>query len=894
MRRRQVQRNVRSSVLGTIADSVEVRVLLSADPAMAAVDVVADDAVSAEQPAAEQNLAVGEPDFDVVDIRIITDPVICDQPVAFQPDGSFGEADVNEADSTVPGDDTQAIAECGVLLQPEQLSVEPQVITCQPYNLIDESQQPVLLGLSENFEFGGAAESGIVDVTAFGGASRFAQFYNPVAFVSGSVTAEIELASAAEYDQDGNLIAPAVLQDRLSGIRYWQPKQFTLQSAGDLTELLQNYGVSDYSVDEQGAWVIPVSPQDSVETLNTVMHLQLAFTLQTNDTVQAQVLLQPVDGQDAQPLLIQLPDSQITVNYESGWIDESQQPVLLGLSENFEFGGAAESGIVDVTAFGGASRFAQFYNPVAFVSGSVTAEIELASAAEYDQDGNLIAPAVLQDRLSGIRYWQPKQFTLQSAGDLTELLQNYGVSDYSVDEQGAWVIPVSPQDSVETLNTVMHLQLAFTLQTNDTVQAQVLLQPVDGQDAQPLLIQLPDSQITVNYESGWTDPIWQTGEWQNTAVQIQASGAFNGTMEVAEAPAWDESGQLVSAGLLVDVATGLRYRSPLVLTVSGDSLEKLDQLLQDSQWAAGLDTKIVSVTEPDSQTRKIEIAPGTGYDVLQLAGRLSEQTGLQVVVRLVAADEGGVDLEISTAETQLVVIYPVYMYARGSVGTGTTDVQFGTELQADTEVQYGDVLTAVADGPVKFAESVDLPVFAMGRTFGQPPVFAEREVVREAAAQMWVARTRQPQSDMVREISALVSADNTLSRVSGIAAVSLLPELSLPVSAVAERQDEQDSSVQLTFELPAEIQVQATESASELQLLNPGLRRRQPRPVPPGNQQGDVPAEVPVQQPAVPVPGPVPAERSAAQTGPIEVPVSLSNPAIDSLMAAFAAAGLGH
>jgi len=684
---------------------------------MAAVNVVSDDAVSAEQPAAEQNLAVGEPEFDVVDIRITTDPVICEQITAFQPEGSFGEADVNEADRTVLGEDEPAITESGVLLQPEQLSCEPQVIICEIYNLIDESQQPVLLGL---FPWPGS------------------------------------------------------------------------------------------------------------------------------------------------------------------------------LGENFEFAGASESGIVDVKAFNGASRFAQFHNPVAFVSGSVTAEIELGSAAEYDEDGNLIVPAVLQDRLSGIRYWQPKQFTLQSAVDLTELLQNYGVVDYSVDEQGAWVIPVSPQDSVETLNTVMHLQLAFTLQTNDTVQAQVLLQPVDGQDAEPLLIQLPDSQITVNYDLGWTDPIWQTGEWQNTAVQIQANGAFNGTLEVAAAPAWDESGQLLSAGLLVDVATGLRYRSPLVLTVSGDSLDRLDQLLQDLQWVAGLDTKIVSVTEPDSQIRQIEIAPGTGYDALQLAGRLSEQTGLQVVVRLVAADEGGVDLEISTAETQLVVIYPVYMYARGSVGTGTTDVQFGTELQADPEVQYGDVLTAVADGPVKFAEGVDLPVFAMGRTFGQPLVFAEREVVREAAAQMWVARTRQPQSDMVREISALVSADNTLSRVSGIAAVSLLPERSLPVSAVAERQDEQDSSVQLTFELPAEIQVQATESASELQLLNPGLRRRQPRPVPPGTQQGDVPAEVPVQQPAVPVPGPVPAERPAAQTGPIEVPVSLSNPAIDSLMAAFAAAGLGH
>lgn len=683
MRRRQVQRNVRSSVLGTVADSVEVRVLLSADPAMAAVDVVSEDAISEEQPAAEQNLAVGEPECDTVDARITTDPVICDLPVAFQP---------------------------------EPLSFEPQVITCEPYNLTDESQQPFLLGVGENFEFGGASESGIVDVAAYSGVSRVAQFYNPVAFVSGSVTAEIELASAAEYDQDGNLIAPAVLHDRLSGIRYWQPKQFTLQSASDLTELLQNYGISDYTIDDQGVWQIPVG-----------------------------------------------------------------------------------------------------------------------------------------------------------AGD-----------------------------GVESLNSLMFLQSEFSLQTNDTVQAQVLLQPVDGQNADPLLIRLPDSQIAVNYETGGTDPIWQTGEWQSGAVQIQASGAFSGTLEVAEAPAWDDAGQLISAGVLVDVATGLRYRSPQVLTVTGDSIDKLDQLLQDPQWAAGLDTKIVSVTEPDAQVRQLEIAPGTGYDALQLAGRLSEQTGLQVMVRLVSVDDGGTDLEISTAETQLSVIYPVYMYARGSVGVGTPEVQFGTELQFGTEVQpgidvnFGEVLTAVADGPVKFAEGVDVPVFAMGGSFGQPRGFAEREAVREAAVQMWAARTRQPQGDVVREVSGMTAADNTLSRVSGIAAAaSLQPERSVPVSAGVERQDAQQSVVQFSaFDLPAEVQTQPTESERELQLLDPVLRRRQQRPVPPVTEQGDVPADVPVQQPEVPVQAPP--ERPAAQTGPIEIPVSMSSPAIDSLMAAFAAAGLGH
>ena len=140
----------------------------------------------------------------------------------------------------------------------------------------------------------------------------------------------------------------------------------------------------------------------------------------------------------------------------------------------------------------------------------------------------------------------------------------------------------------------------------------------------------------------------------------------------------------------------------------------------------------------------------------------------------------------------------------------------------------------------------------------------------------------------------MTAADNTLSRVSGIAAAaSLQPERSVPVSAGVVRQDGQQTVVQFSaFDLPAEVQTQPTESERELQLLDPVLRRRQPRPVPPVTEQGDVPADVPVQQPEVPVQAPP--ERPAAQNGPIEIPVSMSSPAIDSLMAAFAAAGLGH
>jgi hypothetical protein len=95
-----------------------------------------------------------------------------------------------------------------------------------------------------------------------------------------------------------------------------------------------------------------------------------------------------------------------------------------------------------------------------------------------------------------------------------------------------------------------------------------------------------------------------------------------------------------------------------------------------------------------------------------------------------------------------------------------------------------------------------------------------------------------------------------------------------------------------SLNLTTEIHVQPAESVPELELLNPGLRRRQPRPVPPQPQQEEIPVDVPVEQPAVPV-APQ-SENPAARFGPGEIPVSQSDPAIDSLMAAFAAAGVTH
>ena len=229
---------------------------------------------------------------------------------------------------------------------------------------------------------------------------------------------------------------------------------------------------------------------------------------------------------------------------------------------------------------GSAGRLAQRFETivaVAQVSGAVNAQFELASDAQYDQDGNLVAPAILSDQNSGIRYWQPKSVTLTADHDLSELLQSYGMTDYSVDETGAWQVAIPQGYAVELFN------LTAAWVSEASVQAQIVLQPVDGQDATPLLIQTPESQVTVSYQSTWSDPVWPV--WERSTVQIQASGGFNGTFEVVETPQWDAEGVLTTAGVLLDVQTGLRYQSSVSLAVSGDGIEQLDQLLAPTSQA---------------------------------------------------------------------------------------------------------------------------------------------------------------------------------------------------------------------------------------------------------------------------------------------------------------------
>jgi hypothetical protein len=155
----------------------------------------------------------------------------------------------------------------------------------------------------------------------------------------------------------------------------------------------------------------------------------------------------------------------------------------------------------------------------------------------------------------------------------------------------------------------------------------------------------------------------------------------------------------------------------------------------------------------------------------------------------------------------------------------------------------------------------------------------EREIVREAISQLWMARAHQPMTEVVRDVSTVAATDNTLSRVSGIAAaVTVAAGRQLRHRDSIPQQTDEGSVLQFSsLNLTSEILVQPAETVPDLELLNPALRRRQPRPTPPQPQQGDVPVEVPVEQPVGPA-APQ-AENPAAQVRPVEIPVSQADSA---------------
>jgi len=146
--------------------------------------------------------------------------------------------------------------------------------------------------------------------------------------------------------------------------------------------------------------------------------------------------------------------------------------------------------------------------------GGVASELIEISSAVYGEAGELISAPVLEDRLTGTQYLLPSTLTLRSDGDLTQLLEFAGVSDYRIEEQGQWVIPVNPYEGIGLLNRALSLTYYANIQswgsgdeaaievsfpTDYTVE--VVLPAADPSTGTDLTLSLPDTKAGMYYET---------------------------------------------------------------------------------------------------------------------------------------------------------------------------------------------------------------------------------------------------------------------------------------------------------------------------------------------------------------------------------------------------------
>lgn len=155
MRRRNTQRAGRTSVLGTATDSVEVRMLLSADPAMSVAETVSEDVP--------------------LEASLLSDDAVVEGQAECQPGETESEPVVELPQVQQPSDPRQdddsvvTIAECGLVPEDNEDSSQlPQVVICEPYD-------PRLMPQGYEWQAGWyAEESGVeqsaesVQVEAFG------------------------------------------------------------------------------------------------------------------------------------------------------------------------------------------------------------------------------------------------------------------------------------------------------------------------------------------------------------------------------------------------------------------------------------------------------------------------------------------------------------------------------------------------------------------------------------------------------------------------------------------------------------------------------------------------------------------------------------------------------
>jgi hypothetical protein len=644
---------------------------------------------------------------------------------------------------------------------------------------------------------------------------------SPMGGSYGGVASELIEISSVVSDEANELISRPVLEDRLTGNQYLLPAELTLVSERDLTGMLQYYGISEYRIEDQGRWVIPVSPDEGIGFLNRAVSLTYYDDIQsylrsagetqtevfssTDFTVE--VVLAAVDPATSRDLTLVLPDRQIGIYYETVTIGsdgsvtvvppsvveeqplvEEQPPVeepvvsevveaevtegsetTLVVSSDFDqwyaanrdaileawskvfsevdlnsisdrptalaelwnetlrslYGGPLpydsvvtedvvrldESVQVDKTVGDDAASIVDLsyttdFRPVLYVYnetladggwGGVAFELIESSSVVYGEAGELVSGAVLSDRLTGNQYLLPAEVTLVSERDLTRMLEYFGISEYRVDGEGRWVIPVSPEEGIGFLNRVWSLTYYDEIQSylrsagetsteffsSDDFSVEVVLRSVDPSAGRDLTLILPRTKIGINYE---TVTIGSDG-----SVTIVTPSVVEEQLPVEE-PVVSE---VVEAEVTEDSETTLVGSSDFDQWYSNNR----DAIL--AAWSnaiSGLDVNDITVQLWNKTLRSLYGAE------LPWDGETVVENDVVVTEDAVLADETVAD----SVREEVTTSWTGEEFAEGSQTTVTDSRDFEQLYDGDAQVVSEERLIAVNDQIIEDAEQIDV------------------------------------------------------------------------------------------------------------------------------------------------------------------------------------------
>jgi hypothetical protein len=277
------------------------------------------------------------------------------------------------------------------------------------------------------------------------------------------------------------------------------------------------------------------------------------------------------------------------------------------------------------------------------------------------------------------------------------MLEYFGISEYRVDGEGRWVIPVSPEEGIGFLNRVWSLTYYDEIQSylrsagetsteffsSDDFSVEVVLRSVDPSAGRDLTLILPRTKIGINYE---TVTIGSDG-----SVTIVTPSVVEEQLPVEE-PVVSE---VVEAEVTEDSETTLVGSSDFDQWYSNNR----DAIL--AAWSnaiSGLDVNDITVQIWNKTLRSLYGAE------LPWDGETVVENDVVVTEDAVLADETVAD----SVREEVTTSWTGEEFAEGSQTTVTDSRDFEQLYDGDAQVVSEERLIAVNDQIIEDAEQIDV------------------------------------------------------------------------------------------------------------------------------------------------------------------------------------------